>query len=82
MLVAQHQRELLPVTVDSHPMNVLEAVDLVNRASAVFKNGSIGDGIHVALIKAPGRGIYITQELFQCLRPQQEVTNGNEYSIR
>ena len=69
MLVALHQKEIATEKAGSCSSSFQALAEMVNGVSAVKENCSKGLGrIDFSLLSVPGRGLYITEELFQALK--------------
>jgi hypothetical protein len=82
-LVAEHRAEILPSTPDRCSLTRFDLVKIAGRLSTMSPDESIVFGpIDIAFLNVPGKGIYITQELVQALKPKQEVLVKCEESNR
>jgi len=73
-LVAAHLAEISLSKDDERVFRVSDLVRLVNQLTNIDPEQSNELGsIEVSLVNGPGRAIFVTEELIQALRPQQEV---------
>jgi hypothetical protein len=74
-LVAAHQAKLLASTPEPPSFTLLELVQLASRLSNMTADeSSIIGPVVITTLDVPGMAIYISQELAQAFKPQEETT--------
>jgi hypothetical protein len=72
MLVADHRAKLLPPASDPPSLTMPDLASLVRCLSTMSTDESRAFGaVSMAVLDVPGKGIYMTQELVQALKPPQ-----------